>query len=168
MAPILSTISPITSQQVAGLVELKWQTIDEEAGTVQVSYESSSGGPVVVATVPDTGSYSWDARALKPGAYELSLEPTDAAGLRGAAAKLSLELVSGPRLLHAMAFDSNGDGVLSGGDQVRLRFSMPINAASVTSSDFTLRTANDSLGQNATVVAGPAQEELSVLLGPGA
>jgi len=168
LAPILSTISPITSQQVAGLVELKWQTIDEEAGTVQVSYESSSGGPVVVATVPDTGSYSWDARALKPGAYELSLEPTDAAGLRGAAAKLSLELVSGPRLLHAMAFDSNGDGVLSGGDQVRLRFSMPINAASVTSSDFTLRTANDSLGQNATVVAGPAQEELSVLLGPGA
>ena len=70
-------------------------------------------------------------------------------------------LVAGP----ARFEDRDANGAADAGDRVVVPFSAPVVVNGATVADFTLPTENDSFGAGATVVAGPADNEVTITLG---
>ena len=61
--------------------------------------------------------------------------------------------------------DTNRNGIADQGDRLTMTFSVPVVVATSRAEDFAMPATGDTLGVGATVVAGPAANEATVVLG---
>jgi hypothetical protein len=173
--PSLTLVSPVGGEVIRGTHTVRWQTIDARRGVVELRLSTDGGAtfPIVVATAaPDTGSFVWSTGSVPDGARcRLRLTPTDAAGNVGGAATSpgDFSIANVPAVQRiARVIDSDFDGLLGAGDLLIVPFSHRVAVNTSDPAAFTLPNALDTFGAGASLRAGPAAHEVTVVLAQGA
>jgi hypothetical protein len=103
-----------------------------------------------------------------PAKIKFEVTPVAATGVLTGTATVSAVLPTGTAPVvsgFARYLDSNLDGSYSASDELIVPFDQVVNTSTVASSDFDLPVNGDGFGSGATVIQGPANNEVTIILG---